>query len=195
MPKRKWKLPVPIGLELAEGHFPCILLVKAVTGSTQVQGEWEDTSSLNGESNKEFVASLIQHRASLVTQMVESACNAGDLGSIPKSGRSPGEGHGYPLQYSWASLVAQIVKNPPAIQETWVWSLGWEDPLKKGRATHSSILAWRIPSTEESGRLLSMGSRGVRHNWATNIFTFKAPTLYSDNWLKGEKSFFIEVNN
>ena len=58
--------------------------------------------------------------ASLVAQLVESACNAGDLGSIPKSGRSPGEGHGYPLQYSWASLVAQIVKNPPAIQETWV---------------------------------------------------------------------------
>ena len=48
---------------------------------------------------------------------------------------------------SWASLVAQLVKNPPAMQETWVWSLGWEDPLKKGKATHSSILAWRIPGT------------------------------------------------
>ena len=54
---------------------------------------------------------------------------------------------GYPLQYSWASLVAQLVKNPPAIWETWVQSLGWEDPLKKGTATHSSILTWRIPYT------------------------------------------------
>ena len=55
---------------------------------------------------------------------------------------------GYPLQYSWASLVAQLVKNPPATQETWVPSLGWEDPLEKGKATHSSILAWRILWTE-----------------------------------------------
>ena len=77
----------------------------------------------------------------------ESACNMGDLGSIPGLGRSPGEGIGYPLQYSWASLVAQLVKNPPAMQETWVRSLGWEDPLEKGRATHSSILARRIPCT------------------------------------------------
>ena len=77
----------------------------------------------------------------------ESACNAGDLGSIPGSGRSPGEGIGYPLQGSWASLVAQLVKNPPAMWEIWVQSLGWEDLLEKGKATHSSILAWRISWT------------------------------------------------
>ena len=77
----------------------------------------------------------------------ESACNAGDPGLIPGSGRSPGEGIGYPLQYPWASLVAQRVKNPPAVRETWVQSLGWEDPLEKGKTTHSSILAWRTPST------------------------------------------------
>ena len=76
------------------------------------------------------------------------ACNAGDPGLIPGLGRSSGEGIGYPLQDSWASLVAQIVKNPPAMQETWVQSLGWEDPLENGKATHSSILAWRIPGTE-----------------------------------------------
>jgi len=64
---------------------------------------------------------------------------------IPGSGSYPGEGIGYPLQYSWASLVAQIIKNPPAMRETWVRSLGWEDPLEEGMATHSSILAWRIP--------------------------------------------------
>ena len=77
----------------------------------------------------------------------ESACNAGDPSSIPGLGRSPGEGIGYPLQYSLASLVAQLVKNPSAMRETWVRSLGWEDPLEKGKATHSSILAWKIPWT------------------------------------------------
>ena len=75
----------------------------------------------------------------------ESTCNEGDPGLIPGSGRSPGEGISYPLQYSWASLVAQTVKNLPAMQETWVPSLGWEDPLEEGMATHSCILAWRIP--------------------------------------------------
>ena len=75
----------------------------------------------------------------------ESACSAGDPDLILGSGRSPGEGIGYPLQYSWASLVAQIVKNLPAMWETWVQSLGWEDPLEEDMATHSSILAWRIP--------------------------------------------------
>ena len=77
----------------------------------------------------------------------ESTCNARDPTSIPESERSTGEGIGYPLQCSWASLVAQLIKYPPAVRETWVQSLGWEDPLKKGKATHSSILAWRIPWT------------------------------------------------
>ena len=75
----------------------------------------------------------------------ESAGNAGDLGSVHGWRRSPGEGNGYPLQYSWASLVAQLVKNLLAMQETWVPSLGWEDPLEKGKTTNSSTLAWRIP--------------------------------------------------
>ena len=75
----------------------------------------------------------------------ESICNAGDPSSIPGSGRSPGQGIGYPLQYSWTSLVAQMVKNPPAMKETWVQSLCWEDLLEEGMATPSSILAWRIP--------------------------------------------------
>ena len=66
---------------------------------------------------------------------------------IPGSGRPIGEGIRYPLQYSWASLVAQLVKNLPAMWETCVRSLGQEDPLEKEKATHSSILAWRIPWT------------------------------------------------
>ena len=75
----------------------------------------------------------------------ESDYNAGDPGSVPGLGRSSGEGIGYLLQYSWASLVAKLVKNLSAMWETWVQSLGWEDLLEKGKATHSSILAWRIP--------------------------------------------------
>ena len=84
------------------------------------------------------------------------SANAGDMGSIPGSGRSPGEGIGYPLQYTWASPVAQMVKDLPAMRETWVRSLSWEDPLEEGMATHSSILACRIPWTEEPGGLQSM---------------------------------------
>ena len=74
----------------------------------------------------------------------KSACNAGDPSSTPGSRRSPGEGIGYPLQYSWASLVVQTVKNLLAMQETWVQSMHWEDLLEEGMATHSSILAWGI---------------------------------------------------
>ena len=77
----------------------------------------------------------------------QSACNAGDSGLIPGLGRFAGEGIGYPLQYFWAFLVAQLVKNPPAMQETWVQSMGWEDPLEKGKAALSSTVAWRIPGT------------------------------------------------
>ena len=62
----------------------------------------------------------------------------------PFEGPSPEEGIGYPLQYSWVSLVAQTVKNPPVMQETGVQSLSWEDPLEEGMATHFSILSWRI---------------------------------------------------
>ena len=77
----------------------------------------------------------------------ESACNARDPSLIAGLERSAGEGIGYSLQYSWASLLAQLVKNSPVMWETWVRSLGWEDPLEKGKATYSSILAWRIPWT------------------------------------------------
>ena len=98
--------------------------------------------------------SLFQHhnlKASILQFFPDSSvgkqfpCNSGDPGSIRVLGRSSGEQIGYPLQYSWTSLVAQLVKNPSAMQETWIQSLGWEDPLQKGKATHSNILACRIP--------------------------------------------------
>ena len=98
---------------------------------------------------------------------------AGEPSSIPGSGRSAAEGIGYPLQYSWASLVAQLVENLPAMQETRVWPLGWEDPLEKGKATHASILAWRI-----RGTIQSMGSQKVRHHWVTFI-SLSIPLLHS----------------
>ena len=88
----------------------------------------------------------------------ESTCNAGNPGLIPSSGRSA---EGYPLQYLWASLMAQLVKNLPAMWETWVRSLGWENPLEKGNTTHSSILNWWIPR----------GLQRLRHDWVNFTFT------------------------
>ena len=94
-----------------------------------------------------FIVKPGLQRASLVAQLVKNlpAMQETLVRSIPGSGRSAGEGIGYPVQYSWASLVAQTVKNPPVMWETWVPFLGWEDPLEEDTATHSSILAWRLP--------------------------------------------------
>ena len=93
--------------------------------------------------------------------------------------RCPNTGPFLKLMYDWAFLVAQMVKNLPAMQETWVWSMGQEDPLEGEMTTYSSILAWRIPWTEEPGRLQSMRSQRVRHDWVTNTFTF---TLERQNY-------------
>ena len=73
------------------------------------------------------------------------------------------------MQLAAASLVAQMVKSLPEVWETWIWSLGREDPLEKEMATHSSILVWKIPWMEEPGELQSMGSPRVRHDWATSL--------------------------
>ena len=100
-----------------------------------------------------------------------STCSAGDVDSIPGPGRSPGEGNGnpLPLRYSWASLKAQLIKNPPAMWETWARSLSWEDPQEKGKATHSSILAWRIPWI-----VSSLGPQRVRAIF-TSILAWRIP--------------------
>ena len=90
--------------------------------------------------------------------------NAGHLGSIPGLGRSPGEGIGHPLQYSWAYLVAQSIKNPSAMRKTCVQSLGYDDPLEEGIATDSSITAGESPWTEEPGGLQSTWSQRVGHD-------------------------------
>ena len=104
------------------------------------------------------------HRLPCSSAGEESACKAGDPSSTPGLGRSPGEGKGYLLQYSWTSQEAQTVKNLPAMQETLVQCLSWEDPLEKGKTTHSNILAWEIPSTEEPGELQSIDSQRVGHD-------------------------------
>ena len=99
----------------------------------------------------------------------ESACNVGDPSLIPRSGSHPGDRIGYPLQYFWASLAAQTVKNLPAVWETCVRSQGQEDPLEKGMATHSSILAWRIPVNRGTWRATVHGVRKSRtrlSDWA-----------------------------
>ena len=123
----------------------------------------EDTSSIPGLERSAGEGILYPLQYSWVSPVAQLEKNLPamqvDLGLIPALGRSPGEGKVHPLQYSWASLVAQLVKTLPAMQETWVQSLGWEDPLEKGKATHSSILAWRIPWREEPGGLQSMGSQ------------------------------------
>ena len=102
-----------------------------------------------------------------------SACNVGDPGSIPGLGRSPGEGNDYPTSVFWpgefhgltkTSLVAQMVKRLSIMWETRVRSLGWEDPLEKEMAIHYNTIAWKIPWTEEPGRLQSMGSQRIRHD-------------------------------
>ena len=95
----------------------------------------------------------------------ESTCNAGDPSLIPGSASSPGD-LGCPLQYSCASLVVQMGKNLPAMQETWVWSLGWEEPLEQGMATHPSILAWGIPLDRGPWRATVHGVERVGHSWA-----------------------------
>ena len=94
------------------------------------------------------------------------------------------------MQNEHNCVIAQTVKNLPIMWETWVWSLGQEDPLENGMATHSSVLAWRIPWTEEPGGLQSMGLQRVRNNWATNTFIFTLRTLFgiallwdwNENW-------------
>ena len=122
----------------------------------------------------------------------EATCNAGDLDSIPGSRRSPGEGMGYPLQYSWAFLVAQMVKKPPARWETFAQSLGWEDPLEEAMATPSSILAWRIPWTEKPGGLQSTGSQRVGHDWVTKHTAqhrYRRETMNEGLWIiRGQTS-------
>ena len=107
----------------------------------------------------------------------ESTCNAEDPGLISGSGRSTGEEIGFPFQYFWASLVVQLVKKLPAVQETCVRSLGWDNPLEKDMAIHF----WIIPWTEEPGGLQPMRSQKVRHNWVTtlslSLFFFHATTM------------------
>ena len=97
----------------------------------------------------------------------ESACNAGDSSLTTELGRSPGEGTSYQLQCSWALLVMQTVKNLPAMWETWVLSLGWEDPLEKGWQPTPIFLPKESPWTDQPGRLQSMGSQRVREDWET----------------------------
>ena len=119
----------------------------------------------------------------------ESSCNAGDLTSIPGSRRSAGKGIGYPPQYSWASLVAQLVKHLPAMRKTWVQSLGWEDPVEKGKSTHSSTLAF--------GQLLAMNSIEIsvkkKNLGILGIVCFSQVRRAVGPWWKGQRAWPTEL--
>ena len=109
---------------------------------------------------------------SLVAQVVKNPSTMQGTLVLFRSRRSPGEGMSYLLQYSWDSLVSQMIKNPSAMRGTWVRSLGWENPLEKGMATHSSILACRIPMDRGAWQTIqSMGSQRVGHDWVTKHST------------------------
>ena len=129
-------------------------------GLHRVRHNWSDLAAAAARALAFLVAQLLKNPPAMWETWVrslgwevfpdssvgkESACNAGDPSSIPGLGRSAGEWIDYPLQYSWASLVAQLVKNLPEESSCNARDLGWEDPLQKGKATHSRILAWRIP--------------------------------------------------
>ena len=129
-------------------------------GLHRVRHNWSDLAAAAARALAFLVAQLLKNPPAMWETWVrslgwevfpdssvgkESACNAGDPSSIPGLGRSAGEWIDYPLQYSWASLVAQLVKNLPEESSCNARDLGWEDPLQKGKAAHSRILAWRIP--------------------------------------------------
>ena len=127
--------------------FPC-----------EVQSQWSKC-----QKKKEIRQQKRQSKSRGEFDLSEAAVSSGmkwDLKSLPRNW----------TKVACASLVAQLVKNLPAMQETQIWSLGQEDPLEKEMATHSSILAWRIPWTQETCGLQSMGLRRVGHNWVTNTY-------------------------
>ena len=122
-------------------------------GSHRVGHDWSDLAA---------AAAAAGHWASLVAQLVNNLPAMQEILVQFLGQEDPGEGIGYPLQYSWASLVVQMVKNLPAMWETWLWSLDWEDPLQESMATHSSILAWRIPMGRGAWRVIV---HGVTKSW------------------------------
>ena len=118
--------------------------------------------------------------------------------SIPESGDSTGKApetvESHSLMTILASLVVQMVKNPPAMKETWVWSLGWEDLLEKGMATHTNILAWRIPWTERPGGLQSKELPRVQHKWAHHHTLSECITLIQGIFYK-HRHFHIVITS
>ena len=132
-----------------------------------------------------FIAKKNEYSHSLVAQLVKKTAMQETPVWFLGQERFPGEGIGYPFQCSWASMVLQMVKNPPAMWETWIRSLGWEDPLEKGTATHSSTLIWRILWTEE---LAGYSPWGFKESDMTEQLSLSCPPR---NMVKNIHSSFI----
>ena len=154
--------PTHTGLQGPREGKLCWILVGMFCWTWEKAWTW---GSQKGLKDLQITGNLSNDRGFPHSSVVkESACKAGDPSLIPGLGRSAGEGIGYPLQYCWASLVAQLVKNPPAMWETWVQSLGWEDPLEKGKLP--TPVFW---AGEFHGLYNPWGLR-VRHDCLTFIF-------------------------
>ena len=138
--KRVWQFFIWLNIELL--YDPAILLLGIYPKEIRTCPQKNLCTSVH--SNIIHNSQKVETTQGLLVSSAgkDSACNAADPGLTPGLGRSPGEGRGYPLQYSLVSLVAQTVKNLPAMRETWVC---WEDSLEEGMATHSNMLVWRIP--------------------------------------------------
>ena len=126
------------------GSLPQYCLENSVNRGASPGGLWSLSWQSVGHNLSRLTGRRVFHYSSVGK---ESVCKAEDPGLNPGLGRSSGEGIGYPLQYSWASLVAQLIKTLPAMRETWVQFLGWEEPLEGEKATHSSIVALIIQWT------------------------------------------------
>ena len=156
-------------LIISDAHFPlyfssrpCISFL--ITTLTKHKVDWPHI--VDGQAS--LVAQLVKNPPAMLETLVQFLDQEGPLK----------KGEAIVFQYFWASLMAQMVKNLPAIWETLVQFLGWEDPLEEGMATHFSILAWRIPWTEEPGGLQSMGLRSVRHGWVAECSTVDGQQIF-----------------
>ena len=190
----KWKILQEMGIS---DHFTC-LLRKLYAGQEATVRNGHGTTDRFTIGKRVCQGSLYCHLADL-TYMQSTACtaeyiiwNAG-LDESQAGIKIARRNTNNLLGRWWASLVAQMVRNLPEMQETRVWSLGWEDLLEKEMATHSNILAWRNPQTEEPDELQTMRWQGVQHDWVINTHTHADDATLIAEIKEELKNFLIRV--